>query len=149
MLGPGGGSYGWPLEATLLISEDQLSRLDVSHICQLQMGHIPLNAYLARIGKMTDAQCPACGHSKEDMRHFLIDCPLYAHERWTLYRHCKTRNPSLKQLLNAKKLLVPVANFRQATGHFKQGAEERRTEEQRQTQEREAEGGEERGGGGM
>ena len=110
-------------------------------------GHIPLNVYLARIGKMTDTRCPACRHSKEDVRHFLIDCPLYAHERWTLYRHCKTRNPSLKKLLNAKKLLVPVANFIQATGHFEQGGEEQRMEEQRQTQEREAEGREERGGG--
>jgi hypothetical protein len=29
-----------------LISDDRLSRMDASHICQLRMGHIPLNAYL-------------------------------------------------------------------------------------------------------
>ena len=85
---------------------------------------------------MADARCPACGHLKEDARHFFIDCPMYTHERWTLLNHCKTRNPSLKHLLNAKKLVIPIANFIQATGRFEQGAEKRGTEAQSQAQER-------------
>ena len=96
------------------------------------MGHIPLNAYLARIGKVMNMGCPACGHPKEDARHLLIDCPSYVHERWTLYRHCKTSDLNLKKLLNMKKLLVPVANFIQATGRFEQGAGERTMEGQTQ-----------------
>ena len=64
-----------------LISNDCLSRVDISCICQLQTGHISLNVYLARIGKVSDAKCLACGHLKEDMRHLLIDCPAYAHKR--------------------------------------------------------------------
>lgn len=103
-----------------LISDDRLSRTDISRICQLRTGHIPLNTYLKRIGRATDASCPACGHPKEDVRHFLVDCPAYAHKRWTLQRHSKTRNPSLKKLLNERKLIVPVANYIQATGQFKQ-----------------------------
>ena len=75
-----------------LISDDRLSRLDISRICQLRTGHIPLNAYLSRIGRATDARCPACGHPKEDVRHLLMDCPAYAHERWMLHRQSKTRN---------------------------------------------------------
>ena len=62
-----------------LISNDQLSRTDISHIGQLQTGHIPLYAYLARIEKVTNTGCPASRHPKEDTRHLLIDCPSYVH----------------------------------------------------------------------
>lgn len=103
-----------------LISNDKLSRMDTSRLCQLRTGHIPLNGYLERIGKVTNASCPACGHPREDARHFLLDCPAYAHERWTLHQKSKTRNPSLNRLLNDKKLAGPVANFVQATGRFEQ-----------------------------
>ena len=54
-----------------------------------------------------------------------MDCPVYAHKRWTLHRQSKTRNLSLKKLLNAKKLLVPIANFIQATGQFEHGGNQR------------------------
>ena len=118
-----------------LISDDRLSRLNASQICQLRTGHVPLNTYLKRIGRVTGASCPACGHPREDARHFLVDCPSYAHERWPLYRLSKTRNPSLRKLLSVKKLLVPVANFIQATGHFKRGGREKGQEERDETQE--------------
>lgn len=52
---------------------------------------------------------------------------------------------SLKKLLNAKKLLVPVANFIQATGRFEHGGNQRA--EQHQTQERRSRVGNEREGG--
>jgi ribonuclease HI len=116
-----------------LISDDRLSRMDTSHICQLRMGHIPLNIYLERIGRAGSARCPACGYHKEDARHFVLDCPSYAHERWAMLRHCKKRNPSLKNLLNEKRMLIPVANFIQATGRFGQG-EGQGQEEQEQIQ---------------
>ena len=75
------------------------------------------------------------------------DCPSYVHERWPMYRHCKTRNPSMKKLLNTKKMLVPVANFIQATGRFEQGGGGRRAGEQEQTQEGRTRNGDEGAGG--
>ena len=62
-----------------LISNVDLSRSDTSQVCQLRTGHVPLNSYLERIGRSNDASCPACGHFREDTRHFLLDCPAYAH----------------------------------------------------------------------
>lgn len=73
------------------------------------MTHIPLNAYLVKIERAEAANCSAYGHPKEDVRHFLMDCPSYTNEKWALYRHSKMRNLSLKFLLNKKKLIVPVA----------------------------------------
>lgn len=101
-----------------------------------------LNAYLARIRRADATGCLACGHPKEDVRHFLMDCPSYAHERWALYRYSKMWNPSLKTLLNEKKLIVPVANFIQATGKFEQGGVNRGQAEQDQTQEGKTQDGE-------
>jgi hypothetical protein len=98
----------------------------------MRTGHIPLNVFLEKIGKVNSARCPACRHTKEDMRHFLMDCPSYAHKRWPLYRHCKKNNPSLKDLLNVKKMMVPIANYVQATSQFEQGGAKQRQEEQGQ-----------------
>lgn len=64
-----------------LISDDRLSRLDVSHLAQLRAGHFPVNTYLERIGKADSTCCPVCGHPREDIKHFLLDCPSYVHER--------------------------------------------------------------------
>jgi hypothetical protein len=36
-----------------LISNDRLSRLNVSHICQLRTGHMPLKAFLEKIKEST------------------------------------------------------------------------------------------------
>ncbi|KAF8262948.1 hypothetical protein EI94DRAFT_1599918, partial [Lactarius quietus] len=87
-----------------------------------------------RIGRAEEVKCPACGHLKEDTKHFLMDCPLYAHERWALYRHCKKRNPSLKTLLNEKMMMVPIANYIQATGQFEIGGDRQSREGRRQMQ---------------
>jgi ribonuclease HI len=72
-----------------LISDDRLSRMDTSCICQMRTGHIPLNTFLEKIGKVDSTRCPACRYPKEDTRHYLMDCPSYVHKRWALYRHCK------------------------------------------------------------
>ena len=68
-----------------LISDENLSRNDASRIFQLRTGHVPLNAYLERFKRADSAQCPACGHPRENAQHFLMDCPAYKHERWLLY----------------------------------------------------------------
>ena len=103
-----------------LISNDRLSRMDASRIFQLRTGHVPLNAYLERFKRADSARCPACGHPKESTQHYLFDCPAYKHERWALYKHCKAREPKMKDLLNCADMVIPLANYIQATGRFDQ-----------------------------
>ena len=101
-----------------LISNDRLSRLDASRIFQLRTGHVPLNAYLERFKRADSANCPACGHPKENAQHYIFDCPAYKHERWALLNHCKAREPKMKDLLNSADMAIPLANYIQATGRF-------------------------------
>ena len=114
-----------------LISNNKLSRNDASRIFQLRTGHVPLNAYLERFKRVDSAGCPACGHPKEDTQHYLFDCPAYGHECWTLLQHCKTREPKMKDVLSSTDLAVPLANFIQALGRFKQGETQRHRRESR------------------
>ncbi|EPQ50988.1 hypothetical protein GLOTRDRAFT_8189, partial [Gloeophyllum trabeum ATCC 11539] len=61
-----------------------------SIIMLFRTGHIPLHGYLHRIGKRDDPDCPHCPGVREDVRHFLFDCPNYQlahHSLWkTLLR---------------------------------------------------------------
>ena len=86
---------------------------------------MPLNAFLERIKHVDSARCPACGHAREDAKHFMLECPAYAHERWALLRNCKSKQPTMKDLLSEAKMMVPVANYIQATGRFEEGSEEK------------------------
>ena len=87
-------------------------------IFQLRAGHVPLNAYLECFKRADSARCPACGHPRENAQHFLMDCPAYKHKRWLLYKQCKTRELTLKDLLNKEESAVPLAKYVRATGRF-------------------------------
>ena len=54
-----------------------LPRKQTSLLTQLRTEHIPLQVHLHRIGKADSAQCPSCGHAKETVHHYLLDCPTY------------------------------------------------------------------------
>ena len=47
-----------------------------------------------------------------------MDCPAYKHERWMLFRQCKSREPTLKDLLNREETMILLAKFIKATGRF-------------------------------
>ena len=115
-----------------LISDDNLSRKDASRIFQLRAGHVPLNGYLECFKRMDSAQCPTCSHPRENVQHFLMDCPTYKHERWKLYRQSKIREPSLKALLNKEELVIPLANYLRATGRFETQGQEKALENRAQ-----------------
>ncbi len=118
-----------------LINDDRLTRADRSPIYQLRTGHIPLNGYLERFKRVDNARCHACGHPKENVQHYHLDCPAYAHERWALFKHCKAKDPKLKDILNNSKLAVPLANYIQPTGRFDQ---EKKEESSKSTNSQEA-----------
>ena len=73
------------------------------------------------------------------MRHFLLDCPKYAYERWALLKSCKAKQQKLSNLLNEKTMMVPLANYIQATRRFKEGTGEKKRGDASRIEEEEAE----------
>ena len=65
-----------------------------------------------------EAVLTACGHPKETPEHFLLQCPIYAHERWPILNKLGGNIPKLSKLLTSAKLLLPLANFIEASGRF-------------------------------
>ena len=118
-----------PYSQTFLkyISSKKISRKTASRIFQLRVGHIPLNQYLHQFKRVNSPHCPACGHPEETTEHFLLQCPIYAHERWLLLNQASGSTPKLKKLLTSQKLLTLLANYIEATGRF--DLEERKGEQ--------------------
>ncbi len=87
---------------------------------QLRLGHILLNGYLKRIRKVDNASCLACRVDEENIKHFLLRCPGYAHERWPLNQLARMRCKvlMLKTLLGDPQFILPLAVYIQATGRF-------------------------------
>jgi hypothetical protein len=103
------------------ISNTNLSRNAASKIAQLRLRHIPLNEHLHRFKTTDKANCPACGADVESVAHFLLKCPMYAHERWALARQVKRlqKNMTLETLLGEWELAAPLAKYIYSTGRFK------------------------------
>ena len=103
-----------------LISNLDLPRASTGLIIQLLTNHIPLNAYLYKINKVDSAHCPACGASHESVRHFIVECPIYAFERWPLERRLKRKRKELmpENALGDQELVKSLVNFIEATHWF-------------------------------
>lgn len=103
-----------------LISNTNISRKSASLITQILTEHIPLNAYLKRFKLVDSARCPACGNHSETVRHFLLHCPSYAHERWALEKRLKKNRIALnlENLLGKAEAILPLANYINATHRF-------------------------------
>ena len=104
------------------ISKAEISRKSASLIFQLRVGHAPVNQYLHRFKKVDSPRCPACRHLKETVEHFILQCPKYAHKRWSLLRNAGSRHPKLTRILSSSKLVLPLANYIEATGRFEHDA---------------------------
>ena len=88
---------------------------------QLAISHVPLNAYLHKFKLVDKPQCPACGADNEDVEHFLLKCPAYAHERWALSQSTKKKQLlTMESLFGDRDLTIPLANFVEATLRFNQ-----------------------------
>ena len=103
------------------LSTPDLSREAASLISQLAISHVPLNSHLKRFKRADSANCPACGATKETVKHFLLVCTGYARERWNL-RNVATKlskSVNIETLLGDPDLTLPLANFIEATHRFK------------------------------
>ena len=107
------------------ISNSELSREAASRIAQFRLAHAPVNQYLKRIGKVDNARCPACGADEETIEHFLLYCPSYAHKRWAINQHAKhiKKQFTLSTLLDERDMMIPLTNYIDATGRFKDKGE--------------------------
>ena len=102
------------------ISNKKISTKTASLIFQLRVRHAPTNQYLHRFKKIVSPQCPACGHPKETVEHFLLHCPKYAHKRWPMLRNSRGGISKHSRLLSSPKLLIPLANYIESTRRFEQ-----------------------------
>jgi ribonuclease HI len=102
------------------ISNPKLSRVAASRIAQIRLRHFLLNSYLKRINRSDNAWCPACGEDEESIEHFLLRCPSYAHERWTLTQFASRKRKlfTIKTLLGDLQFTIPLASYIQVTGRF-------------------------------
>lgn len=77
---------------------DQLDFNDAHILAQLRTSHAHLNKYLAILKVAETSACP-CGHSIEDVKHFLFTCPQWAEGRHDLIRQAGERWGDLSYLL--------------------------------------------------
>ena len=99
---------------------NDLDRRQSSIIAQLRTGHIPLNQHLFRIRRSETPTCPHCqGLTVETVRHYLLICPHYQHERHILRQKLKRKADSISFLLSKPEATKPLLNYIHATKRFK------------------------------
>ncbi|KAL1937221.1 hypothetical protein VTO73DRAFT_14448 [Trametes versicolor] len=96
-----------------------LPRRHANLLVQLRTNHLPLQAYLARIGKTDSATCPTCGGAPETVQHFLLACPTYSLHRAVHFTPLGFFGRNLATLLNTKAALRPLFSFINATGRLR------------------------------
>ena len=103
-----------------IISNANISRRSASLVTQALLEHIPLNEYLYKVKAVDNARCPACGAATESVRHFLMECPIYAHERWIMEKGIRKANKALmlRNLIGDAEALDLLINYISATHRF-------------------------------
>ena len=102
-----------------------LSRNQASLMTQIRCGHVPLNAYLSRIGKSDTEYCQACLdhedglHCRETVKHFIFECTSYTEEREELTRKIRRRHLNLHDIMINTDRMRALASFIGKTGRFK------------------------------
>lgn len=95
-----------------------LPRKTTSVLTQLRTGHIPLQAYLHRIGKADTPLCPLCSEDKENVFHLIHRCPTHAKAREVLRAELGRPAYTLAQLFTNRRALKPLFKFLRKTGRL-------------------------------
>ena len=82
---------------------------------QLRTGHVPLQAYLERIGKELTRTCPTCGEAPETVYHYLVECSTYSLHRAVHFAGLGRADRNLKHLLTSDRALRPLLEYINAT----------------------------------
>jgi hypothetical protein len=102
-----------------------LSRSQTSIMTQIRCGHIPLNAYLARIGKSDSEYCQACLdngdglHCRETAKHVIFECSSYEQERENLKEKIGLRHFNIRHIMSNTDHMKALAVFLGKTGRLK------------------------------
>lgn len=103
----------------------QLSRYQASLMAQIRCGHIPLNMYLARIGKSDTEMCQACIEQAEGMhqcktvKHFIFECPSFMQKRNELIAKIGIRHLNLSNIMTNTDYMRELAAYISRTGQLK------------------------------
>lgn len=97
----------------------RLSRRHAGLYMQLRSGHVPLAAYLTRIGRTLTATCPTCGEGPETVYHFLRECPTYAVHPSVYLDGLGRAGRSVRFLLSSDEARRPLFKFINAIGRFR------------------------------
>ena len=104
---------------------NQLSRHQASLMIQIRSGHLPLNAYLARIGKSDTEHCQNCMENengiqcRETIKHFIFECTTYAQEREELIKKTKLSHFKLRKIMENTDRMRFLATYISRTGRLK------------------------------
>jgi ribonuclease HI/endonuclease/exonuclease/phosphatase family metal-dependent hydrolase len=105
-----------------------MTRKQASTIMQLRTGHIALNFYLRRIGKVATENCTKCEegpnivHAKETINHFLFECQAYDDERHDLVAKIGRSHLSIPKIMKNTDYMKALVTYINRTGRFKDDA---------------------------
>ena len=103
----------------------KLTRNQSSLIMQLRTGHIPLNFYLHRIGKVDSDSCLKCRENpinaevSETINHYLFDCQAYDEARQGLIAKIGRSQLSLPKIMKSTDKMKALVTFINRSGRFK------------------------------
>jgi ribonuclease HI len=103
-----------------------LTRQQASIIMQIRTGHIPLNFYLHRIGKIDSDRCTKCAEHQDDVQpretvnHFLFICQAYDEARNELIEKIDRRNFSISKMMKSTDRMKALVTFINRTGRLKE-----------------------------
>ena len=86
-------------------------RADQAILTQPRTGHVALNGYLSRFGRVDSPQCVRCGEV-ETVAHFLLRCPRFFAQRSTLRGRLRGQVLSVRTLLGVPKKLICIDGVR-------------------------------------
>ena len=95
-----------------------LLRRHASLLLQLRTGHAPLSYHLHRITKADSPACPECGHPRETVAHFLLDCVTYRAARARMAFRLGPAAHSLQALLTEPKAIRHLFCYIHKTRRF-------------------------------
>ena len=87
-----------------------LNRSAVAALTRLRTGRCGLNHYLYRF-KLTDTPRCSCGHGKETVEHYLLECQLYVAQRKELRKNVRVGRMRVEKLLGYPKLIKHTVGF--------------------------------------
>jgi len=96
---------------------NRLARPQAATLARLRSGHCGLNGYLHGHNIVENPGCQ-CGHPKETVKHYLLQCQTFKEARRKLVGAVGSRNMRVAKLLGDRRLINDTLEFVKETGRF-------------------------------